>query len=240
MINKNKIKDFWQKRGEKFKSPTSEMVNLEPDPELQKIKTTLEQEVILPRMDLNKDLSVLDLGAGYGQWAFRFSPHVRSVTAVDYAESMIKSGIEEAKKLGLRNVSFIHSAAEEFKSFHQWDLVFISGLFMYLDDRQGTEVAKIAVNALKPGGKLVLRESASILEHRHAIENKWSEATQSDYSALYRQKHEFEDIFCNLGLELLEHGGVFPPDSPLNKWPETRLFFYIFRKSASSCGKEHI
>lgn len=230
MIDREKIRQFWQKRGEDFKDPTAEMVNLEPDPELQKIKTQLEQQVILSRLDLNPEMDVLDLGAGYGQWAFRIAPHARTVTAVDYTESMIKSGIMEARRLGIKNIKFIHSPIEQFRPERQWDMVFISGLFMYLDDQQGSDAAKIAVNALKPGGRLLLRESASILENRHIIENKWSAATQSNYSALYRQEYEFPEIFTAFGLRLIEHGPIFPPESPLNKWPETRLFFYLFSK----------
>lgn len=231
MIDTAKIKDFWDARGKKFGcSPSEEMANLEADPELLALKIKLEQEAVLPRLNLGPDMDVLDLGAGYGQWAFRFAPRVRSVTAVEFSLPMLESGIAEAKRRALSNISFVHCAAEDFTPFRLWPLVFISGLFMYLNDVQAERVAKRAVESLAPGGRIFLRESVSLIGKRYSIDDRWSQAAQANYSALYRMPEEFQDMFVGLGLQPLEHGNMFPDGCRLNKWSETRLRFYVFEK----------
>lgn len=232
MIDRRDIKNFWEARGKKFAAPTEAMANLESSPELLSLKVAQEQNVVLPRLDLKPDMDVLDIGAGYGQWSMRFAPHVRSVTAVEYADSMLRAGVEEAKSRNLANIHFIPSAAEDFIPEKNYQLVFISGLFLYLDDPQAEKVASMAMNALAPGGRLFLREAISMLDRRHVIENRWSTAMESNYSALYRLPEEFIQLFKKL--RLVERGHFFPDGSPLNKWKETRLHFYLFAKGEDS------
>lgn len=233
MIDEHKVKNFWESRGQKFSTPTGEMANLEPNPQLQEMKQRGEQDIVMPRISLKHDMDVLDLGAGYGQWALRFAPHVHSVTAVEYASSMLEAGRKEAERQQLHNISFVHSAAEDFKPKQSYSLIFISGLFMYLNDDQAKRVADIALKSVRPGGKVFLRESISLLDKRHIIDDCWSEASQANYSALYRRPHEFLELFN--GLKLMEEGHFFPDGSPLNKWKETRLHFYLF---ANDMGQE--
>lgn len=231
MINPEKIKKFWDERGEKFGDvPTNEMANLEPSQELQALKIALEQEAVNRHIILNSDMDILDLGAGYGQWAFRFAQAARSVTAVEYSLPMMKAGIAEAKRKGVENINFVHCAAESFKPQKTYSLVFISGLFMYLNDTQASAVSEIAAKALCRGGRLFLRESVSLLADRYTIEEQYSKAAGANYSALYRKPDEFIKMFEEQGLQMLEDGNMFPDGSPLNKWKETRLKFYLFKK----------
>lgn len=232
MIDRHTIKNFWEARGKRFEAPTEAMANLEPNPELLGLKVAQEQNVVLPRLDLKPDMDVLDIGAGYGQWSMRFAPHVHSVTAVEYADSMLQAGVEEAKKRNFTNLRFIHSAAEDFIPDKKYQLVFISGLFLYLDDPQAEKVANMAMTALAPGGKLFLREAISLLDQRYMIEDRWSTAMESNYSALYRLPEEFIRLFKKL--RLVERGHFFPDGSPLNKWKETRLHFYLFANGEDS------
>lgn len=226
MIDEHKVKNFWESRGQKFSVPTGEMANLEPNPQLQEMKQLQEQEIVMPRLSLSQDMDVLDLGAGYGQWALRFAPHVRSVTAVEYASSMLEAGRKEAERQQFHNISFVHSAAEDFRPAQPYSLIFISGLFMYLNDNQAKKVADMALKSVLPGGKVFLRESISLLDKRYIIDDRWSEASQANYSALYRRPAEFVELFK--GLELIDDGHLFPDGCPLNKWKETRLHFFLF------------
>lgn len=238
MIDANKIKRFWDERGRRYGDrPSEDQANLEPDPNLLDLKVRLEKEAILPRLPLAGNADVLDLGAGYGQWAFRFAPLVRSVTAVEYSEPMLDSGRAEASRRGIDNVAFVRCAAESYAPRRQFDLVFISGLFMYLNDKQAEAVADMAAAAVNPGGKLFLRESASMLQERYMIEERYSKAADALYSALYRLPEEFTRMFASRGLDLLEEGNLFADGCPLNKWRETRLRFYLFGRPGENRGK---
>jgi ubiquinone/menaquinone biosynthesis C-methylase UbiE len=229
-IDPSKVKEFWEQRGEKLGSvPFESIANLEEQPALLELKTRLEQECILPLMPLRSDATVLDLGAGVGQWTFRFAPHVRRVVAVEYAESLAEIGRVEAKKREAWNVEYVVSPAETYQAVEPFDCVFISGLFVYLTDEQAARLMVNVRNLVKPGGSLVLRDGTSILSQRHQIVNRFSEILRAQYSAIYRTAPEYCRLFAESGFALEVDGQVFPEGCPLNKFRETRLRYYVFR-----------
>jgi SAM-dependent methyltransferase len=233
-IDPSKIKEFWERRGEKLGTmPFESIANLEEKPDLLELKTRLEQECILPLLPLNRDAVVLDLGAGVGQWTFRFAPLVKRVVAVEYAEALATIGRTEAARREARNVDFVVSPAETYRSAEPFDCVFISGLFVYLTDEQAARLMANVRSLLKPGGRLVLRDGTSILPERHQIVNKFSDILKAHYSAIYRTADEYRRLFIEAGFDLDRDGQVFPENCPLNKFRETRLRYYVFRPVTS-------
>lgn len=234
VIDPSKVKEFWERRGEKLGAvPFESIANLEERPDLLALKTQLEQDCILPLMPLHPEAAVLDLGAGVGQWTFRFAPHVKRVVAVEYAESLAGIGRAEAHRREVRNVEFVVSAAESYRTAEQFDCVFISGLFVYLTDEQCAKLMSHVRTLLKPDGMLILRDGTSILKKRHQIVNRFSEILKAHYSAVYRTTDEYRRIFAAAGFQTECHGQVFPEGCALNKFPETRLRYYVFRPIAS-------
>ena len=74
-IDKSKIKGFWENQANKLDKTNESVSNLEEDEGLLKLKVELEKKKVMPILEghLTKNSRVLDLGAGTGQWAFRFS-----------------------------------------------------------------------------------------------------------------------------------------------------------------------
>jgi SAM-dependent methyltransferase len=230
MIDPAKVKDFWDRRGEKLgEVPFESIANLEENPELLALKTELEQACIMPLLPLCGGSTILDLGAGVGQWSFRFAPKASKVTAVEYSPALAKIGRAEAARRGLVNLEFIVAPAEEFTHPEPFDFVFISGLFVYLTDAQASRLIGNLPQLVKPGGRVVLRDGTSILGSRHQIIDRHSSILNAKYSAIYRTAAEYAAMFSGVGLRLLSEGQVFPEASPLNKFPETRLRFYVFQ-----------
>lgn len=228
-IDPAKVKQFWDRRGAKLGSvPMESIANLEEKPELLALKTQLEQQCILPLLPLSPEAEVLDLGAGVGQWTFRFAPRVRRVVAVEYAGSLAAIGRAEAAKRGVANVEFVVAPAETYQSADPFDVVFISGLFVYLTDQQAERLMANVRSLVKPGGIIILRDGTSILGRRHQIVNRFSDILQAYYSAVYRTGDEYRNIFAAAGFVLVKDGQVFPEGCALNKFPETRLRFYVF------------
>ena len=228
-IDSEAVKKFWLARGRKSLRHES-AANLEEDPQLLKLKVHAEKEMILPRLDLSSDIDILDLGCGNGQWSLRFAPCVRSVTGVDFSESMLAAGRRKASELGLRNIQFVESPVEEYNPDRKWGLIFISGVFIYLNDDQAKKTAKIVSNALADDGYVFLRDAASLLPNRYILDNVWSPALGANYSAIYRTVQEYKDLFSGYGLSCVEDGDMFPQGSPLNKHSETRLRYYQFAR----------
>jgi SAM-dependent methyltransferase len=230
VINQEKVHNFWEKRGEKLgQLPFDSIANLEEKPELLDLKINLEQQRIMPLLPLGMSKSVLDLGAGVGQWTFRFAPLVKKVVAVEYANSLAEIGRAEVLNRGANNVQFITSPAEQFVSAEQFDIVFISGLFVYMTDEQVASLMKNLPGLVKPDGVLLLRDGTSILSQRHIIDNRFSDILKEYYSAVYRTRDEYIALFEKAGFERLQDGQVFDEGCSLNKFSETRLWYYQFR-----------
>jgi cyclopropane fatty-acyl-phospholipid synthase-like methyltransferase len=231
MIDANKVKYFWEMRGEQFsKIPFESIANLEENPELLALKVKIETEQVLPRLQLHDRLTILDLGAGVGQWAFRFAPHVKSVTAVEYSKSLANIGIKKLHDNKIDNVKFVISPAENFNTNELFDVIFVSGLFVYMNDDQVEKLIPKFSKWVKQGGIVFLRDGVSILNIRHCIKDNFSSVLKTNYSALYRTRDEYVNLFACNDFSLIEDRQMFDEGCPLNKYPETRLWYYIFRR----------
>lgn len=231
MLDPNKVKQFWESRSKTYATVQFESIaNLEQDPENLALKIRDETTKVFDWLPDLQGKSVLDLGAGVGQWTFRFAErHAKNVTAVEYADGLAKIGRIEARRRGFDNVEFITLPAEDFFRPERFDVIFISGLFVYLNDDQAE---KLLLNLEKMAGKethLLLRDGSGIPK-RHEINNKFSDHLQTEYSAIYRTPDEYTEIFKNAGFECLKQENMFLEGHTLNKYPETRLRLFNFKK----------
>ncbi|HDP36889.1 MAG TPA: class I SAM-dependent methyltransferase, partial [Candidatus Atribacteria bacterium] len=68
---------------------------------------------ILKKLDLNSNLTVLDIGCGPGTLVIPLARKVKSVTALDVSEEMLKLLKERAKIEGLDNIIYVNKAWED-------------------------------------------------------------------------------------------------------------------------------
>jgi len=229
-IDSGTILAFWENQGRKLGSvPLEGIANLEERPELLEQKIRLEQECLLPLLPLGPETALLDLGAGVGQWTARFAPRVRRVVAVEYAEAMAAIGRAEMARRGLANVEFVTAPAQDFATAERFDIIFISGLLLYLNDAEARQLTGRLAQWLRPDGRVLVRDAASVLPARHVIVDRYSERLRCNYSALYRTTAEIGALFAAAGFACERQGQVFPEGHPLNKFPETRLKYFLFR-----------
>lgn len=229
MLDKEKVKFFWDSRANTYQNLAFESVaNLEQDPENLKLKIQLETEKVADYLGSVVDKTILDLGAGVGQWSFRFiEAGAAIVTAVEYSEPLAEIGRTEAARRGVSNLVFKVSAAEQFRDGKKYDIVFISGLFVYMNDEQAESVVKNLAEFCHPGTIILLRDGTGI-EGRYEINNRMSQHLQSFYSAVYRTREEYLELFDSKGFSLQRDENMFDEGCPLNKYPETRLRIYRF------------
>jgi len=232
MIDEEKVKHFWESRAASYEKVALESVaNLEQDPNNLELKINDEVAKVFAWLPDIEGLSVLDLGAGVGQWSFRFAERDASrVLAVEYAESLVDIGRKEAEKKGFKQVEFENSSAEAFDTTEQFDLVFISGLFVYLNKDQADKLLSHLGNFIRPGGILMLRDGTGTNDG-YEINDRYSEHLDANYSAIYRTRGEYVTMIENWGLQLIQDENMFPEGHPLNKYPETRLRLYKFGKA---------
>src|SRR5690554_5930323 len=131
------IKAFWEARGDKYKEvPFESLSNFEEDKQILTERIAAEQGLVFSKLSLNKDHNLLDLGAGVGQWAFRFAPLVKNIVAVEFSASQVEIAKQEQTERKITNIDFIHASAEDFISTKKFDIIFISGLVLYLNEKQ--------------------------------------------------------------------------------------------------------
>ena len=232
MLDPAKVKDFWEKRVKAYKNVAFESVaNLEQDPDNLQLKIRDEVEKVFDWLPDLKGKRIVDLGAGVGQWSFRFANRMaEQVTAVEFTESLSQLGTEEARKRQCTNVEFIVSPAEKFRSEKSYDVVFISGLFVYLNDDQAESLINNLPSLCDQDTVVLLRDGTGVAG-RHEINDRLSEHLQANYSATYRTREQYKALFEKAGFVLVRDENMFPDGHPLNKYPETRLRLYEFNRA---------
>ncbi|WP_421348848.1 class I SAM-dependent methyltransferase [Aeromonas veronii] len=232
MINPKKVKKFWESRAELYSVVALESVaNLEQDPTNLQIKIDDETAKVFSWLPSVENKNILDLGAGVGQWSFRFAErNAKRVLAVEYTEGLAKIGEKEARARKMDQVEFVVCAAEEYKSTEKFDLIFISGLFVYLNDDQAKGLLANLDDFLTDDGLLMLRDGTGVAM-RYEIDDNYSEHLAQNYSATYRTANEYITLFENAGFSCIQSENMFPESHPLNKYKETRLRLFLFRKS---------
>lgn len=228
-ISSADVKQFWEQRA-RAHADDAGLTNLEEDEALRALKVAQEEARVADYLGaLPATAAVLDLGGGNGHWAFKLAPRVHHVDVVDYCAPLVDSGRAKAAQAGVANVTFTHAAAQDFDSEAPYDLIFISGLLLYLNDDELEVLAAKVAGYARPGTVVVLRDGTGTAG-RHEIVGRWSEALQASYSAIYRTREDYLALFARAGFAHVRDDDMFPPGSPLNKWPESRLRIYRFEK----------
>lgn len=229
MINQDSVKAFWDRRADLIgEIPFESIGNLEHDESLIQQKVELESRKVSRLLGSLSGKRVLDLGSGVGQWALRFAElGAERVVAVDYSERLTELAKAEAKRRGIETVHFLVSPAESFLTEEKFDVVFISGLLLYMTDSQVNKLFSAVRVMCKDGGTVLVRDATG-LEGRYEIENKFSQSLGDYYSAIYRSRQEIVDVCAKFDLRLSVDEDMFHGITPLNKHKQTRLRIYKF------------
>ena len=128
---------------------------------------------------------------------------------------------------------FVVSPAEAFTTDKSFDVVFISGLFVYMNDDQAERLTENLAGICGADTTVLLRDGTG-LTRRHEIDNRFSQHLKADYSATYRTASEYEAMFSRHGFEFCRQENMFDESCALNKYPETRLRIYEIKRG---CGE---
>ena len=234
ILDPGKVLDFWNSRARKMASGDKvNLSNLEPDVELARRKQAEERQVLDQYIRPAASDRVLDLGAGHCAWAAYLSGRVAHVDCVEFSREMAAIGQQYLAENKVGNVTVHCMPAQEYQARDPYDIILISGLLIYLNPADFKRLLANLDSLLARGGRIILRDGTA-REETYTIRGRYSEGLQADYSAHYRTARQYIDSFARAGFEIVRHQNMYADGSVFNKWKETILRVYEFRRAGDS------
>lgn len=136
---------------------------------------------------------VLDLGCGAGTWLAVFANRYSAVVGLEQSSTMVEAAKERMR--GLRNVEILEGDVRADLPDAPFDLIFLGGLCMYLNDDDVTALLRSLSHRLSDSGAIILRESTVPAGRSTA---------QGEYQAVYRSAAAYQTLFCEAGFAASE------------------------------------
>lgn len=144
---------------------------------------------------VKREGAVLDLGSGVGFWAEEFAAHFSRVVAVEGSKTLYQALDQRCSPY--HNVSTAHGNVMSFEPDARFDLIFLGGLLMYLNEEDVIALLQRLIPFLEPGGMILCRESTVRGD---------TVARRGDYHVVYRSVQDYGRIFgqCSLSTRHIE------------------------------------
>ena len=136
---------------------------------------------------------VLDLGCGAGSWLAVFANRYSAVVGLEQSSMMVEAAKERMRGLG--NVEILEGDVRAELPDGPFDLIFLGGLCMYLNDDDVTALLHSLSHRSSDTGAIILRESTVPAGRSTA---------QGEYQAVYRSAAAYQILFCKAGLTASE------------------------------------
>lgn len=169
----------------------------------------------LAAVPLTDAMTVVELGCGAGRWCERIAPRVRHVVGVDLSGVAIEAARRSADARGLRNVAYVQAPLEDFEPDSQCDLIYFSGVLLYLTDAEMRASLDRLATYVTDAGTIVVRDSITDATH-------WYEHPEG-YRTRYRTEEELTEAFASVGFQRTTSRKAFP-NLCLRKVLRTPLF----------------
>ena len=131
---------------------------------------------------------VLDVGCGAGTWTEIFASRYKTVIGIEQSSLMVKAARERLARLP--NVKILEGDVRHDLPEGPFDMIFLGGLCMYLNDLDGMALLRSLKSRLTEGGTIILRESTV---------HQGEYLAQGEYQAIYRSVNLYRQLFDGAG-----------------------------------------
>lgn len=230
----NSVKKFFINRANKYvhDNPYISILYQDNDHELALSRDIHEKNKIMPLLEVNADTKILDVGCGIGRWADPFlQKNIHCYVGIDFCEELIEKANSRIQESNYLFYTLPAQNIAEIDSNHQapFNLVIISGLFLYMNDDEVISFFSGLKSKLQPNATLYIREPLAI-EDRLTLNGYWSEELQHEYFSIYRTRDEFIQLI-EQGLNIDSTGYIkfksLYEDTSLNNRKTTQQFYTI-------------
>lgn len=233
--------NFYNERAKKINEmvcPYTAVLLADQKPEVAEQWDIYEKKEMLPRIDINAQSKVLDIGCGMGRLAEAIIPVSEYYCGIDFSEEMIKLA-EKRCHYENNNYDFIVSSFQEvskklsnyYENGGRFNRVIISGVCMYINDSDMSACVKSLLPLLDKDCILYFKETVA-LQERLTLDDHPSEALKTTYDVIYRTAKEYLDYY----LIFVEHGfevkaeGYLPHISKGKEYSETERWHIILQR----------
>ncbi|MBE6846129.1 MAG: class I SAM-dependent methyltransferase [Ruminococcus sp.] len=220
---------------ENMKSPYTSVLLGDQNPEYANKWNIVEKELILPFMQADKTKSALDLGCGIGRWAESLLPLCKSYTGVDFSECMIEEAKKRCGHLMNDASCFVCNSVQGFLrenyTDRKYDIIIISYVCMYINDSEIECVMKKISEIASKNCVIYFIDTVGV-EKRLTLNEIYSEALKSNYSAIYRTVNEYNELYKILeksGFEKVGFG-FMPKLNSEEAYAETDRHYIILKR----------
>lgn len=185
--------EVWEKLAHKYNNLWVQKYSLGPT--RREVK-----KIVLPLLEKNKELKILDIGCGTGQLIKEISDQYKMVNylGIDVAENMIDIAKKNNKG---KNIKFKTSSIETFESADKYDIIICTHAFPYFPNKEDM-IKKMAGLCNKKGQVIIVNSSTNSL--KDLIINFFLKATTS--KAKYLSIDEMKKLFKTAELKVKNIG----------------------------------
>lgn len=136
---------------------------------------------------------VLDVGCGAGAWVEIFASRYESAIGIERSELMVKAARNRVAHMS--NAQILSGDGRKDLPAGPFDMIFVGGLFMYLNDSDAVALLHSLKERLSTGGSIILRESTV---------RTGALVAKGEYQAIYRSVDLYQQIFQEADVSCLE------------------------------------
>ncbi|WP_427071491.1 class I SAM-dependent methyltransferase [Lysinibacillus fusiformis] len=234
-LDQENIEEFFKNRSQRYseRSPLAAVLYQDNNPDLAIKRDKYEKSLVIPKLNLQKNDRVLDIGCGIGRWAEPLIGKVAEYNGIDLDEGLVKIAKDNFSEYPYFSFECekVQTYLDEKTNCNQkYDKIIVAGVLQYLNDNDVDNVINYLINLCTNSSIIYVRSSVSLKE-RLTLNKVWSEELQQSYSSIYRTDDEHISLLNPLiknGFSLKVHQALYPEN--LNNRTETTQYMYILEK----------
>ena len=166
-----------------------------------------EMALVGPQLGVDSNSAVIDLGCGAGRWADYLRDRAGAYVGIDPNKNLIRAA---RHRIPDSNCTFLHTTLRPVSRIAHgglFDVAILAGVIHYLDDEELLSLLHDVVD-LTGKGRVYVRGPFSRYK-RLTLIDEWSEVLETEYSAIYRTREEFQSLIPEAFTPVSE-GNPFP------------------------------
>lgn len=224
---------FYDQRAKTIKNRKQEYTTVllgDQDPDFSVKWDAYEKQFILPKLKLNQDKVILDIGCGIGRWAEAVADQCKEYYGVDFSSEMIAVAKENIKNENCHfyAMSAVDAVSNPKITDRKYDIVIDVGVSMYINEEELVECYQ-GLKKLADRDTLFYFEESVGKKERITLNHIWSDNLNAYYGAIYRTREEYKRLIeeCMNGVEFIEEGYLQCLDK--EEHAETSHWYALFK-----------